>query len=122
MAKTIWIIIAIATLGIGAVAYFIHNRYMRKKNYCPTCHSQLVFSKEPFEKPKLVEHLTAKEKVIAKVEKKSQAKKTSKAKSKPSKKKKEGIKPEEKLICPFCGELLDEKYATCPYCQEPLKL
>jgi len=117
MQKTIWVIICISTLGFGIIGYLIYNKYGRKKTYCPTCFTKLVYSSEPFEKPKLVENLTAKQKVIAKVEKKKAAKEPQKRKVQ----KKESKEEEEKIICPFCGEELEEKVATCPFCAAPIK-
>ena len=73
--KTLWIMIIIGTLGFGIIAWLIYSKVSRKKNYCPTCSSKVAYSKEPFEKPKeLAEVLTAKEKVIKKVEKKKSEK------------------------------------------------
>lgn len=117
--KTIWIVICIATLGFGIIAYLIYNNSMRKKIYCPTCYTKLVYSSEPFEKPKLVEALTAKEKVMAKVEKKKTGKKP--PVKKVEKVEEKGAVEEEKLVCPYCGEELKEKLATCPYCLAVLK-
>ena len=95
MQKTIWIIISISTLGIGAIAYLIYNKYGRKKTYCPTCFSKLIYSSEPFEKPKLVDTLTAKQKVMAKVEKKKTGKETQKKKM--EKKETKEVKEEDQL-------------------------
>jgi hypothetical protein len=117
MQKSIWVVICIATLGIGIIAFYIYNKSLKKKRYCPTCYSKLEFSSEPFEKPKLADTLTAKQKVIAKVEKK----KTGKAPAKKKAEKKETEVEEKKLICPYCGEALEEKTATCPFCAAPLK-
>ncbi|TFG15709.1 MAG: hypothetical protein EU535_01240 [Promethearchaeota archaeon] len=119
MQKTIWIIISISTLGIGAIAYLIYNKYGRKKTYCPTCFSKLIYSSEPFEKPKLVDTLTAKQKVLAKVDKKKTVKKSQTKKVEKQKTKEE--KEEDKIYCPFCGEELEEKVATCPFCAAPIK-
>ena len=119
MQKTIWVIICISTLGFGIIGYLIYNKYGRKKTYCPTCFTKLVYSSEPFEKPKLMEALTAKQKVMAKVEKKKTAKEAQKRIVEKKESKKEKV--EEKIICPFCGEELEEKVATCPFCAAPIK-
>ncbi len=109
--KTVWLIIIIGTLGFGIIAWLIYSKVSRKKNYCPTCSSKVAYSKEPFEKPKeLAEVLTAKEKVIKKVEKK-------KSEKRPTKK-----KPEEKkdVFCPFCGIKLEDTLDAlgfCPACK-----
>ncbi|MFX1495573.1 MAG: hypothetical protein ACFFBZ_14915, partial [Promethearchaeota archaeon] len=47
--KTVWIIVIVATLGIAALIYAIYYAN-RPKNYCPTCFSELKFSKKPFVK------------------------------------------------------------------------
>ena len=123
MQKNYWIVICIATLGIGIIGYYIYKKSLKKKIYCPTCHSKLEFSSEPFEKPKLAETLTAKQKAMAKVEKKTgkaPAKKKAPKKKAPPKEV-EVEAEEEKLICPYCGESLKEKLATCPYCSAALK-
>ena len=114
MQKTIWIIIIIGTFGIGGIVFLINNKFGRKKNFCPICHTKLIYSKEPFEKPKLIEALTAKEKVLKKTKSK---KKPVKKKPKVTEKKKE----KEEIYCQFCGVQLNEKFATCPYCKAALK-
>jgi len=114
MEKTIWIILILATLGFGIIGFLIYNYYWRKRTYCPNCHSKLVYSSEPFEKPKLEETLTAKQKVMKKASEKKAA----------TPLKKEAVvakKAEKTFVCPFCGEELKEKLATCPFCGEALK-
>jgi hypothetical protein len=119
MEKTIWIIVTIATLGIGLIAFLIYDKYGKKKKYCPTCHLKLEFSPVPSEKPKaLIEALTPKETIIKKVEKK----KTEKATKKKASMEKEEKEDDQKIYCPYCGEELKEKYETCPYCAATLKL
>ncbi|MFX1340351.1 MAG: zinc-ribbon domain-containing protein [Promethearchaeota archaeon] len=119
MQKNYWIVVCIATLGIGIIGYYIYKNSLKKKIYCPTCYSKLEFSYEPFEKPKLAETLTAKQKTMAKVEKKKTGK--APAKKKVEKKEMEKEPEEKKLICELCGETLEEKTKTCPYCGAPLK-
>ncbi len=120
MDKTVWTVIIIATLGIGLIGYLIHNKFARKKVFCPTCETKLKFSDEAFEKPKELEDKTAKEKIVEKLEKK-------KAKKKPVKEKivseegEEEEKEEEPFYCPFCGEKLEEDIVTCPYCGAAVK-
>ena len=112
--KSVWVIAILATLGIGLIGLLIYNVYFRKKHYCPTCETKLKFSKTPFEKPTPLEELTTKERILAKTGKKKPAKK-------PAKRKPEKKEEEEKIYCPFCGEELSEKIATCPYCQTAIK-
>lgn len=109
----------IGTLGIGYIAYLIYNKFLKKKNYCPTCHSKLQFSAKPFEKPKLAETLTAKQKAMAKAEKKKTRK--APAKKKVVKKKEEKEEEAEEFICPYCGNVMKEKLATCTDCSAQLK-
>ena len=98
MEKTVWVIIIIASLGIGAIFYLIYNKYIRKLDTCPKCFSTLKFSADPFEKPKKTEVKTPKEKVMEK------------AGVEPPEKKHEEKEPEveekEGIFCPFCGEEL----------------
>lgn len=123
MQKTFLVIVCISTFGIGIIGFLIYDKYFRKKTYCPTCSSKLIYSSEPFEKPKLTETLTAKQKVMAKVEKKKTGRSPQKKKAEKKVETKEGKekKEEERLFCPFCGEELEEKLATCPFCSAPIK-
>ena len=109
--KTVLIIVSLGTLGIGLIAWLIYSKFSRKKNFCPKCSSKVTYSKEPFEKPKkLAEALTAKEKVIKKVEKK-------KTEKPPAKKK---PKEEKDVFCPFCGIKLEgtlDALGFCPACK-----
>ncbi len=115
--KTIWVMAIICSLGFGLIAYLIYSKYGRKKKYCPTCETQLKVSEEPFEKPKPLEHLTAKEKVLVKSGKKIMEKKVEKLEEVEVKGEEEEVK---KIFCPFCGEELKGENATresCPFCQ-----
>ncbi len=109
--KTVLVIVFLGTLGIGLIVWLIYNQVSRKKNFCPKCSSKVTYSKEPFEKPKeLAEVLTAKEKVIKKVEKK-------KTEKPPTKKK---PKEEKDVFCPFCGIKLEDTLDAlgfCPACK-----
>ncbi|MBD3254597.1 MAG: hypothetical protein GF383_05865 [Candidatus Lokiarchaeota archaeon] len=115
--KTIWIIIALATLGIGLIAFLIYNKYVRKKRYCPTCESKLIFSENAFEKPKEIEYLTKKEQIIAKASGKKTSPKPQKiVKETPPKEEQE----KETIICPYCGAFIDDKSERCRYCHAKL--
>ncbi|MHA1273781.1 MAG: zinc ribbon domain-containing protein [Promethearchaeota archaeon] len=114
--KTIWTIVIISTLGIALIALLIYKKFIQKPIYCPVCLSKLKVSKEPFIKkePKLESSEskaeTPKEKVlekVAEIENKEQI---------------QVKKEENKIYCPFCGELIDKDVATCPYCQTVIKL
>lgn len=116
--KIIWTIVIVATIGIGAIVLAIYYS-SRPKEYCPECHTKLVKSDEPFEKlKKRPEDMTPKEKVLDK----AGIKEEEKPKKKPTRKKptKKTDKEEEKVICPYCGEELEEKVPTCTYCQSVL--
>lgn len=117
MQITIWVIASICTLGFGIIGYLIYNVSFRKKHYCPNCESKLKFSETPFEKPKPLEELTTKERVLAKTGKKITVKEEPKEKLEEEMEEKE----EEKIFCSFCGEELSEKVATCPYCKAVIK-
>ncbi len=128
--KTTWIIVIIATLGIGFIVYLIYLAN-KTKTFCPDCFSKLKYSDKPFEKPKRKrEAMTPKERVLEKVEEekgpeeevvKIEPVKKKPAKKEPKKKKEEEEEEKEKNYCSFCGEELDAEYSTCPYCQAVLK-
>ncbi|MFX0004713.1 MAG: hypothetical protein ACFE9C_14340 [Candidatus Hodarchaeota archaeon] len=122
--KLVWIVISVATLGIGAIAYGIYLSN-RPKVHCPTCFTKLEYSDKPFMKPKKkLEDMTPKERVLDKTgvrEKELEIAESSKKKSETKKRKKEEKEDEKKKICPYCGETLDEDYAVCPFCQVSLK-
>ncbi|MFX0041098.1 MAG: hypothetical protein ACFFCY_15010 [Promethearchaeota archaeon] len=121
--KLVWIVIIVATLGIGAIAYGIYLSN-RPKMYCPTCFTKLEYSDKPFIKPKKKsEDMTPKERILDKAEVKEEEKteEPSKEKLETKKRKKEEKEDEKKKICPYCGEKLGEEYAICPFCQASLK-
>jgi len=120
--KVIWIIAIVATLGGAAIIFAIY--YLnRPKTRCPTCLSQLKFSKEPFEKEEEKEEeiipSTPKEKILKKAGKKV----------KPRKKEEEvqiieeteEEVPSDKTFCPYCGEDVSPSDIKCPYCHSTLK-
>jgi len=124
MQKIAWGIGIVGTLGIAAVVYGIYLSN-RPKIHCPTCFTKLEYSDKPFVKPKKErKDMTPKERVLDKAGiKEEEPEKILKSKKKPEtkKRKKEEILEEKKKICPYCGETLDDEYATCPFCQVPLK-
>jgi len=117
--KTVWVISIVCSLGLGAIVFLIYNKYGRKKKFCPTCQTKLSVSEEPFEKPKPLEHLTAKEKVLVKSGKKITEKKVEKVEEVEVKEEEE-VK---KVFCPFCGEERpkDATRKSCPFCKANLK-
>jgi len=116
--KVLWVLLSIATVGIGAIVYLIILSN-KPKIYCPTCFTKLKFSKEPFETEKEEEPKTPKEKIIKKVGKKEEG-----AKKKPKGVKREGEKGKVEKIddtfCPFCGEDISSSETRCPYCGSKL--
>ena len=111
--KTIWAMIIICSLGFGLIALFLYNK-SRKNKYCPTCETELKVSEEPFEKPKPLEDLTPKERVLVKSGRKIKAKKAEVV---------EEEVEEKKIFCPFCGEELkgdDASRESCPFCKANL--
>ena len=117
--KVEWVIISIASVGIGAIIFaFIYAN--KKKEHCPTCKSKVEFSTEPHVKPKEDEEpLTAKEKVLKKAGK-AKEKKEKEPKKAPSKIK-EGGEEKDQTFCPYCGEDIDVGISRCPYCHSSLK-
>ena len=114
MQKVGWWIASVGTIGIAAIVYVLY--YSNKpRNYCPDCHTKIVKSDQPFEKPKKKpEEMTPKERVLDKagIEEGEQSAKKPSSKE-PTTKKEE----EDKIFCPFCGEELEEKIPTCSFCQ-----
>jgi len=118
MQKILWVIACVGTLGIAYIGYVLY--YSNKpKNYCPDCHTKIVKSDQPFEKPKKKpEKMTPKERILDKAgigEEEEPVK--APTRKKPTEEKSE----EDKIFCPFCGEQLEEKVPTCTYCQAVIK-
>ena len=116
--KVLWVLLSIATVGIGAIIYLIII-YNKPQIYCPTCFTKLKFSKEHFETEKEEEPKTPKEKILKKAGKKEEI-----AKKKPKARKSESEGGEDKKIedtfCPFCGEDISSSEKRCPYCGSKL--
>ncbi len=118
--KITWVIISVATLGLGLIAYAIYLSN-RPKTYCPDCFTKLEYSDKPFEKPKKKrETMTPREKILDKAGLREETEEET-VEKKPEPKKKEKEKKKEKIFCEYCGEKLDDDYATCPFCQATLK-
>jgi cell division protein FtsL len=116
--KVLWVILIVATVGIAAIVYafYIMNR---KKDYCPTCYSQVQYSEKPFKKEEEEEiPLTSKEKVLKKAGKKLEDQK--RKEDKITEKTDEHTKPEQNF-CPYCGEDIEPGIRKCPYCHTVLK-
>ena len=119
--KVIWVIISIATLGIGAIVFAIVYAN-RKKVYCPTCRIKVEFSSEPHKKPdEETEPLTPKEKVLKKAGK-AKEKKIKTEEEDSSKVLEEEEIEEELTFCPYCGEDIKKGISSCPYCHSTLTI
>lgn len=119
--RVIWIILVVGTLGI-ALLFFAIYYFNRPKNYCPTCLTQLKFSKEPFKKEGEEEEVipsTPKEKILKKAGKEIKPRR----KEKEVQIREEGIErvPSDKTFCPYCGEDVSPDDLKCPYCHSTLK-
>ncbi len=118
--KVIWVIISIATVGIGAIIFAIVYAN-RKKVHCPTCRTKVEFSSEPHKKPdEETEPLTPRERVLKKAGKEKE-KKTKAEKETPLEITDEEEKEKEQTFCPYCGEDVDVGISKCPYCHSSLK-
>jgi len=118
--RVIWVIISIASVGIGAIIFaFVYAN--RKKVYCPTCRTKVEFSSEPHKKPEEDgEPLTQRERVLKKAGK-AKEKKTKAEKETVSEIKEEEEEKKEQTFCPYCGEDIDVGISKCPYCHSSLK-
>ena len=117
--KVLWVLLIIASLGIGLIAYLIYI-INKPKQYCPTCITKLKFSKEPFVSKEEDESIprTPKEKVLKKAGKELPPKK--KPDEKEEKVKEEKEEKIDDTFCPFCGEDISSSEKRCPYCGSKL--
>lgn len=120
--KLKWVIICIATIGLGLIAYAIYLSN-RPKSYCPECFTKLEYSDKPFVKPKKKkEKLSPREKILDKAGLLEDTEEVETVEEKPEPKKKEKEKKKKgKYFCSYCGAELEEDYVTCPFCQATLK-
>ena len=118
--KMIWVIISIATVGIGAIVFAIVYAN-RKKVYCETCRTKVEFSSDPYKKQeKDGEPLTQRERILKKAGK-AKEKKATEEKESPSEIEEEEVE-EELTFCPYCGEDIKKGISRCPYCHTTLAI
>ena len=122
--KIIWVIVAIATVGIAGIVFAFY--YMNKKKvYCPTCRAKVDFSSKPHKKPEEeAEPLTRKERVLKKAGKKIEEKKRAEVEEEEEKEVPSKVTEEKKddhSFCPYCGEDIEPNAVKCPYCHSSLK-
>ncbi len=121
MQKVVWGIVIVGTIGLAAIAYGIYLSN-RPKSYCPICFTKLEYSEKPFEKPKKKsEDMTPKERILDKAGLEVEVEEKVPIAKKSNVKKREKKDKKQKIICSYCGEELDEDYASCPFCQAALK-
>ena len=119
--KVIWVMISIATIGIGAIVFAIIYA-KRKKNHCPTCRTRVEFSAEPYKKRgEDGEPLTQRERILKKAGKEKE-KKAEEEKESPLEEEEEVEEVEELTFCPYCGEDIKKGISTCPYCHSTLAI
>ncbi|MFX0073904.1 MAG: hypothetical protein ACFE96_00570 [Candidatus Hermodarchaeota archaeon] len=115
--KVIWVILSIASIGIGAIIFAIIYA-KKKKVHCPTCRTKVQFSSEPHVKAKEEEEpLTARERVLKKAGKVKE-KKERVEKETPTREEEED---KDQTFCPYCGEDIEAGIGRCPYCHSSLK-
>ena len=119
--KVIWVMISIATVGVGAIIYaFVYAN--RKKVHCPTCRSKVQITREPHAKPKDEgEPLTQRERVLKKAGK-AKEKKAKEEQESPLVTEEEEEEQEELTFCPYCGEDIKKGISRCPYCHSTLTI
>jgi hypothetical protein len=107
--RVFWVLISLATIGIGLIVYLIYRSRYIKKKYCPICNIEVKFKTEEEKKKEeetKIDTSTAKGKVLEKVE---QVKKQSKTEKKT-----------EKQFCEFCGSQVPSSASMCPSCNTKL--
>ena len=99
--KIMWVIISVATLGLGLIAYAIYSSNL-PKSYCPDCFTKLEYSDKPFEKPKKKrETMTPRERILDKAGLGEEIEEEEEVEKKPKPKKKEKEKKIGKIFCEY---------------------
>jgi len=99
MYYNIWILVIIASLGFGIIAFLVYHYGITKKNLCPNCQNQLEFysSREEIPEPK-----AEIARILQTIEQEKQLRNNS-------------------AICPYCQEEISSKDLVCPKCGASLK-
>ena len=118
--KVIWVMVSIATVGVGAIIFAIIYGN-RKKIHCPTCRAKVQISSEPRGKvEKDEEQLTQRERILKKAGKAKEEKIKSEEEAPPEIPEEEEVV--EQTFCPYCGEDIDKGISRCPYCHSALTI
>ena len=118
--KVIWVMVSIATVGVGAIIFAIVYGN-RKKIHCPTCRAKVQISSELRGKvEKDEEQLTQRERILKKAGKAKEEKIKSEEEAPPEIPEEEEVV--EQTFCPYCGEDIDKGISRCPYCHSALTI
>jgi hypothetical protein len=100
MYYTVWVLVIIASIGFALIPLLIYQFIIKKKIYCPTCDSKLVFYSTPEESPAPKTQI---ERIIQTIE--TETKETE-----------EDELDEEYTFCPFCQKEITKQAEFCPNC------
>jgi len=117
--KVIWVMVSIATVGVGAIIFAIVYGN-RKKIHCPTCRAKVQISSKPHGKVEKEEELTQRERILKKAGKAKEEKIKSEEEAPPEIPEEEEVV--EQTFCPYCGEDIDKGISRCPYCHSALTI
>ncbi|NVM38068.1 MAG: hypothetical protein HWN81_20910 [Candidatus Lokiarchaeota archaeon] len=99
MYYNIWILVIIASLGFGIIAFLVYHYVITKKNLCPNCQNQLEFYSSREEIPEPKAEIT---RILQTIEREKQLRTN-------------------KVNCPFCQEEISSQEPICPKCGTSLK-
>jgi hypothetical protein len=99
MYYNVWILSIISSLGFALIPFLIYRYFILKKNLCPTCHNKIEFynSREEFPEPRAQ---------IARILQSIEQEKYEK---------------EQRIICPYCQEIISNQITVCPHCGTTVK-
>ena len=99
MYYNVWILVIIASLGLGIIAFLVYHYVIIKKNLCPNCQNQLKFYSSRDEIPEPKAEIT---RILQTIEQEKQLRNN-------------------KVNCPFCQEEIRNQEIICPKCGASLK-